>query len=107
MQDSQFDTSYDPKPPSRFSRWSGIVLMVAILGVAGIVSALTAMRFAIRGREVEVPPLAGKTAEQAKEILIHNGLVLKVASSRFSSEVPEGHILDQIPPTGTRLKVNR
>ena len=108
MQEPQFDTiDYNPKPVSRFSRWSGIVLMVAILGVAGIVSALTAMRFAIRGREVEVPPLAGKTAEQAKEILIHNGLVLKVASSRFSSEVPEGHILDQIPPTGTRLKVNR
>ena len=44
------------KPVSRFSQWSGIVLMVSILGVAGIVSALTAMRFAIRGREVEVPP---------------------------------------------------
>ena len=108
MQEQQFETiDYDPKPVSRFSRWSGIVLMVAILGVAGIVSALTAMRFAIRGREVEVPPVTGKTADQAKEILSHNGLVLKVASSRFSSEVPEGHILDQIPSTGTRLKVNR
>ena len=108
MQEQQFETmDYNPKPVSRFSRWSGIVLMVAILGVAGIVSALTAMRFAIRGREVEVPPVTGKTADQAKEILSHNGLVLKVASSRFSSEVPEGHILDQIPSTGTRLKVNR
>ncbi|HYR42451.1 MAG TPA: PASTA domain-containing protein [Terriglobia bacterium] len=104
----QFDTiDYNPKPLSRFSRWSGIVLMVAILGVAGIVSALTAMRFAIRGREVEVPSLAGKTTDQAKEILSRNGLVLKVASSRFSSEVPEGQILLQVPPTGTRLKINR
>src|SRR3989442_9550206 len=97
----------DAKRPSRLSRWSGMVLMIAILGVAGIVSALTAMRFAIRGREVEVPPLVGKTADQAKEILGHNGLVLKVSSSRFSAEVPEGHILLQFPPTGTRLKVNR
>src|SRR6266704_2679369 len=95
------------KPQSQFSRWSGITLMVAILGVAGIVSALTAMRFAIRGREVEVPPLAGKTAEQAKDILSRNGLVFKPASSRFSSEVPEGQILLQFPPAGTRLKVNR
>jgi beta-lactam-binding protein with PASTA domain len=108
MRDSQPGTiDSDAKPISRFSQWSGIVLMVAILGVAGIVSALTAMRFAIRGREVEVPSLAGKTSDQAKEILNHNGLVLKVASSRFSSEVSEGHILDQIPPMGTRLKVNR
>ena len=108
MQEPQLDAiESDAKRPSRFSRWSGMVLMIAILGVAGIVSALTAMRFAIRGREVEVPPLVGKTADQAKEILGHNGLVLKVSSSRFSAEVPEGHILDQIPPSGTRLKVNR
>jgi len=97
----------DAKPVSRLSRWSGIVLMVAILGVAGIVSALTAMRFAIRGREVEVPRLSGKTEDQAKEILAHDGLIFKVASSRFSSDIPEGHILDQIPPAGTHLKANR
>src|SRR4029077_3804348 len=94
---------FDGKPISRFSRLSGIVLMVAILGVAGIVSALTPMRFAIRGREVEVPALAGKTADQAKDILARDGLVFKVASSRFSLEVPEGQILAQIPPAGTRI----
>src|SRR5215467_10250974 len=107
MREPQLEIDFNPKPESRFSRWSGIVLMVAILGVAGIVSALTAMRFAIRGREVEVPPLAGKTADQAKEILARNGLIFKVASSRFSSEVPEGQIVAQIPPAGTRLKANR
>src|SRR5438094_5440645 len=108
MPEARFDTvESDRKQVSRFSLWSSIILMAAILAVAGIVSALTAMRFAIRGREVEVPPLAGKTADQAKEILTRSGLVLKPASSRFSSAVPEGHILDQIPPPGTRLKVNR
>src|SRR3989449_6605818 len=108
MEEPQFDVvEFEARPVSRFSRWSGIVLMVAILGVAGIVSALTEMRFAIRGREVEVPPLAGKTADQAKDIITRNGLIFKVASSRFSSEVPEGQILAQIPPAGTRLKTNR
>ena len=97
----------EAKRISRFSRWSGIVLMVAILVVAGIVSALTAMRFAIRGREVEVPPISGKTEDQARELLTRNGLLLKVSSSRFSAEVPEGHIVEQIPPAGTRLKANR
>jgi beta-lactam-binding protein with PASTA domain len=108
MEEPQFDVvGYEAKPVSRFTQWSGIVLMVAILGVAGIVSALTAMRFAIRGREVEVPPLSGKTADQAKEILSRSGLLFKVATSRFSSDVPEGQILAQIPPAGTRLKANR
>jgi len=55
---------------NQFSRWSSIILMVAILAVAGVVSALTAMRFAIRGREVEVPEVIGKTKEEAEEILL-------------------------------------
>jgi len=93
--------------PSQFSRWSSIILMIAILAVAGVVSALTAMRFAIRGREVEVPQLTGKTKEQAEEILKTRGLRLKVSSSRFSPDVAEGKILAQIPSSGTRLKVDR
>jgi serine/threonine-protein kinase len=81
--------------------------MVAILCVAGILSALTAMRFAIRGREVAVPSLVGKTEAEAAEILANNGLLLKVSSKRFSSDIPEGQILEQIPSSGTRLKTNR
>src|SRR6266571_5630187 len=92
-----------PKPQSQFSKWSGITLMVAILAVSSIVSALTAMRFAIRGREVEVPLLAGKTQDEAEQILKGRGLRLKVTSKRFSSEVGEGRVLDQIPSSGTRL----
>ena len=96
-----------PRRESRFSRWSGIALMVSILAVAGILSALTAMRFAIRGREVIVPSVVGKTEGEAEKILKGRGLQLKVSNSRFSSEVQEGHVLDQIPSTGTRMKANR
>src|SRR5438093_8879031 len=108
MREARFDNvESDRKQVSRFSQWSSMILVAAILTVAGIVSALTAMRFAIRGREVEVTRLAGKTADEAKEILSHRGLLLKVSTSRFSSNVPEGYILDQIPPSGSRLKINR
>src|SRR5258705_10694882 len=90
---------------SQFSRWSSITLMVAILCVAGILSALTAMRFAIRGREVVVPSLIGTKEDQAADILSRNGLTLKVVSSkRFRTEIPEGHVLEQIPPSGTRRR---
>jgi serine/threonine-protein kinase len=95
------------KPQSQLSRWSSIVLMVAILAVASVVSALTAMRFAIRGREVEVPQLTGKTKEEAEEILRSRGLRIKISSSRFSSQVAEGKVLEQIPSSGTRLKLDR
>jgi serine/threonine-protein kinase len=88
------------------SRW-GFVLMVSILIVASILSALTAMRFAIRGREVVVPAVVGKTQAEAQKLLEDRGLVLKVSSKRFSADVPEGRVVDQIPATGTHLKTNR
>ena len=78
--------------------------MVAILCVAGILSALTAMRFAIRGREVTVPSLVGKTEAEATEILNRSGLILKVSSKQFNAKVPEGHVLEQIPDKGTQLE---
>src|SRR5262249_20461236 len=89
------------------SRWSSIILMIAILAVAGVVSALTAMRFAIRGREVDVPQLTGKTQVEAEEILKARGLKLKVSNSRFSSDIAEGKVLEQNPVSGSRLKVDR
>lgn len=104
------EVSPPPKDSSResqFPRWSGILLMIAILFVAGIVSALTAMRFAIRGREVVVPELIGKTQGEADKIIADSGLVMRISSKRFSEDVPEGQVLAQIPPEGTRLKTNR
>ena len=67
MEEREIEIVKQPaKRESQFSRWSGITLIVAILSVAGILSALTAMRFAIRGREVTVPSLIGKTEQQAE-----------------------------------------
>src|SRR5439155_1781414 len=106
MQESKIETEEHSRE-GQFSRWSGIVLMVAILFVAGILSALTAMRFAIRGREVVVPTLIGKTEAEAKKLLEDKGLVLKVSSKRFSDSIPEGKIVDQIPAIGTHLKTSR
>jgi serine/threonine-protein kinase len=97
----------EPRTESQFSRWSGIVLMIAILMVAGILSAMTAMRFAIRGREVAVPSLLGKTQEEAELLLSDISLIMKVSGTRFSPDVPEGQILEQNPPSETRLKTNR
>lgn len=109
MNESELDTIDKPaaKKPSQFSQWSMFTIMVAILVVSGLVSALTAMRFAIHGREVDVPKLAGKTKDEAEQVLRGLGLKMKVSSSRFSAEVAEGRVLDQIPPSGTKLRADR
>lgn len=99
MSERTFDT---------ISRVSSIILMIAILVIAAGVSAITAMRLAIRGKEVTVPVLTGKTEEEAATILGENRLLLRaVPSKRFSPGVPAGRIVEQDPPAGTRLKTSR
>src|SRR6185295_13347098 len=93
---------------NQISRLASIALTIAILIVAGVFSAMTAMRVAIRGREVAVPDLVGKTEMEAKLIVEKNGLVLRVTQpSRFVAGIPEGHIVEQNPPKETRLKTGR
>jgi len=82
--------------------------MIAILIVAAGVSAITAMRLAIRGKEVTVPVLIGKTEQEAAMILGDNSLQLRVVpNKRYSPGVPGGRIMNQDPPAGTRLKTSR
>ena len=80
--------------------------MIAILVVAGGMSAITAMRLAIRGTEVVVPPLMGKTEDDARKFLEENKLLLRVASKSFN-KLPAGRIFYQDPPAGTHLKTSR
>ena len=59
-----------------------------IMGVVGLISALTAMRFAIHGREVNVPKLAGLTATEAQRVAADSGLAIARAyapASAFAS----------------------
>ena len=95
------------KAESQFARVSSIILMIAILVVAGGVSAITAMRFAIRGKQVEVPELLGKTEDEARMILESNNLLFRNSGSRFSADIPAGRIVEQNPPPGTELKTSR
>jgi eukaryotic-like serine/threonine-protein kinase len=88
------------------SRVGSIALMIVILFIAAGVSAITAMRWAIQGKEVTVPTLSGKSEAEAAEILAANNLVLRVFGKRYS-QVPAGRIVEQIPPAGSKLKSSR
>ena len=86
-------------------RFLRTLLYGLILVVVGLVSALTAMRFAIHGREVSVPKLTGVTAAAAQHIAADNGLEIVRDQRFYSSDVPEGRIVSQLPPAGTRVRV--
>ena len=54
-----------------------------------------------------MPNLTGKSEEEANQLLGNAGLLLRVTSKRFSAQVPEGRIVDQIPSAGQGLKAGR
>lgn len=90
------------------SRVSSIAIMVAILIIAAGVSAITAMRWAIQGKEVTVPALEGMSEAEAAALLQESKLSLRVwGNKKFSQDVPAGNVVEQIPPAGTRLKSSR
>ena len=76
-------------------------LLALVLLVVALLSALTAMRFAIHGRETKVPDLVGKTPIDARHIADANGFDLEIERQYYSPTVPEGHILSQLPEAGT------
>jgi beta-lactam-binding protein with PASTA domain len=77
-------------------------LLVFILAAAAFLSAVTAMRFAIQGREVSMPNLVGKSSLDAQAILQGRGLQLKVVDRVYSS-LPANAVARQSPPEGERM----
>jgi eukaryotic-like serine/threonine-protein kinase len=85
----------------RFFRY---VLMALVLLTVMLLSAMTAMRLAIHGREVAVPKLVGLSQEQAERITSANGLLLDTESRFYSDTVAEGRVVSQLPAPGIRVR---
>lgn len=81
-------------------------LLVFILASAAFLSAITAMRIAIHGREVIMPNLVGKNIGEANSMLRSRGLVLRVAD-RVYSDQPINVVVRQTPPAGLLMKVSQ
>jgi beta-lactam-binding protein with PASTA domain len=83
-----------------------VLLLVFILAAAAFLSAVTAMRFAIQGREVSMPNLVGKSSADALAIVEGRGLQLKIVD-RVYSDLPANAVARQSPPEGERMKVGQ
>src|SRR5207248_10937965 len=64
-----------------------MTLLVFILASAAFLSAITAMRIAIHGREVTMPNLVGKNVSEASKMLQSRGLVLRVADRIYCDKL--------------------
>lgn len=81
-------------------------LIVFVLAAAAFLSAITSMRFAIRGREVDMPSLAGKSSADAQALLQGRGLHLKIVD-RIYIDLPANAIVRQSPPAGEHMKISQ
>jgi eukaryotic-like serine/threonine-protein kinase len=86
------------KPLFRFAMLSLALVVVAL------VSALTAMRFAIHGQEVEVPAVIGLTPSDAERSVSGLGFQIEVERQYYSVTIPEGRIMTQMPLPGTKVR---
>ena len=85
----------------RFFRY---VLMALVLLTVMLLSAMTAMRMAIHGREVATPKLVGLSLDEAERITSSNGLLLDTENRFYSATVPEGRVVSQLPAPGIRVR---
>ncbi len=79
-------------------------LLALVLVIVAMVSALTAMRFAIHGQEVAVPPLVGLAPVEAERVVAGLGLQMSIERQYYSPQIPEGKIMSQLPLPGTKVR---
>ncbi len=90
--------------------WSAgkLLVLVGALILTYVLSAAIGMRVALKTREVQVPPLTGKTVNEATGVLTEAGLNLKVEEGRrLDPKVPAGQIVTQDPVAGVRTRRER
>ena len=85
-------------------RFFHILLLTLVLMTVSLISALTAMQFAIHGREVPVTKLIGRTPAEAERAVSAAGLQLAVERQFYSADVSEGRIMTQLPATGMKVR---
>jgi beta-lactam-binding protein with PASTA domain len=81
-----------------------ILLLSLVLVIVALISALTSMRFAIHGRQVDVPKLVGLTPDEAGHTAEELGLSLKVDRQFYSPNIPAGKIVSQTPDAGAQVR---
>jgi eukaryotic-like serine/threonine-protein kinase len=81
-------------------------LLIFVLAAAAFLSAITTIRIAIRGREVQMPNIVGMKLTNAQRTLGSRGLGLKIAD-RVYDAAPSGNVIRQSPAEGMEMKVSQ
>jgi len=90
----------------RFDWVMRMSLLVFVLAAAAFLSAITTIRLAIHGREVEMPNIVGKSVTEAQKTMGVAGLRMRIVDRAYSRQ-PADTIVRQSPPPGMLMKVSQ
>jgi len=92
-------------PGRRRTSWLWVALVALVLMVAGV----AAFQIYVDVPEIQMPAVEGKTQEEAKSILLDQGLKDKniQVTLRAHPTVQAGRVISQDPPAQTSVKVTR
>src|SRR3984885_14932051 len=85
---------------------SRMALLLFILASVAFLSALLAMRFAIQGRDVNMPDVVGKKVGEAQQILQSSHLGIRV-EDRVYDNLPVDAVVRQSPQAKTQVKTGQ
>jgi serine/threonine-protein kinase len=85
-----------------------LLLLAAALGATFFLFFGVALRVALRAREVQVPPLVGKSVSDATQAVGGIGLTLRVdPTRRVDEKIVANRIMQQDPPAGSAARSQR
>ena len=96
--------------PFRSRVWSAgkLLVLVGALVATYVLFAAAAMRVALKAREVQVPDLVNRTANEATAVAGEIGLAVKLDDTRRADpKIAAGRVLVQDPPPGTISREQR
>jgi eukaryotic-like serine/threonine-protein kinase len=83
-----------------------MAFLLFILSSVAFLSAITAMRLAVQGREVAMPDIVGKSAVPARQVLHGRGIGMKI-EDRIYSDQPTDTVVRQSPPPNEHVKTGQ
>ena len=94
--------------PNRLRNAGRLVTIAACLVATYLIFAVTAMRVALRTKEVPAPDLLNRTVAEATALLENDGLALTVdQAGRLDPKIPAGRIAQQDPAPGAITRRQR
>ena len=84
-----------------------LLLLFTVLLAAGLISAVTTIRFTIHGHQEIMPNLVGRSLDSAGRIASSLGLEMKTEGKVFNTQYPASSIVSQVPAAGTRVKTGQ